>query len=88
MRSRGSPPPAPENEKPREVRLPTAPADLAAHLPAGAAWVHSPALDRGLARGDAATLHFDAASDTVYVLATNLSPQDEGTAVPAPPAAG
>lgn len=56
---------------------PTIPAALAGHAPAGAQWVRSRALDEDLTRASDAELYFDAATDTVYVSAANLGPQDK-----------
>ncbi|MGW4897706.1 hypothetical protein ACWEQL_36490 [Kitasatospora sp. NPDC004240] len=63
---------------------PGIPTALAGSAPAGAQWVHSGPTDQDLAWADWAQLHFDPASDTVFVDSVNLGPQDGPAALVRP----
>ncbi|WP_405009375.1 hypothetical protein [Kitasatospora sp. NBC_01539] len=58
------------------------PAPLAPFLPPSASWVRDGELDTSLVRADSAQLHFDRATDTVYVSAANLGDPSPGSARP------
>lgn len=70
---------------PEGVSIPTG---LAEFAPPRARWIHSGVLDRSLVSADYAQLHFDRASDTVYLSATNVHLPDAVPVTSAPTANG